>query len=561
MSQILQDAVAGLCKLKAAVSSTVLLGDFNIRQEEESTMLKLIQGAMGKKQKTSSADYSGQSWAPMQNRFKAGGPRVAGFAFDRVFYHGDAYAASCLVGHARVHAFTSRFALSDHFAVRSVLALGLDEGKEDQPHRVGRFQGHVNMVLGKLSREEQNFLDVTEMDAKHSFHSRLAQEKHVGEQLSRKEAEQRNKEAQEQQRKRKAHWDGIFGDDLSFFSGGLAEAFSDLPELQFDSASFFLLCPAIGSADIMPCLSGIPRAGFYNAGNTCYVSVIAQVLLRLPAVNKFLQAHSKNCQEGISRCVTCCLWESRQYLGKGKAPPLADRRKLVSDRFSDGAQHDALEFLGFFIDEARASEIRAGRTCCMPLPISFPERDAKVTSLDTLFLTMEERRFQCDRCGKVRAERTASYIMKLPLPTEETFRERSGAISPAELYNTFCARTPVDFACCRTPRCQEQRRHLGRPEILLIQVRRESSSERLERHQVFLEDNLTLDDGTKEKMGSWRLDAVIFHHGQSMQSGHYTCACRDASGRFYYFDDRRVTPLESLNYYWSRAYLLIYCKI
>ena len=178
----------------------------------------------------------------MQNRFKAGGPRVTGFAFDRVFYHGDAYAASCLVGHARVHAFTSRFALSDHFAVRSVLAVGLDEGTEDQPHRIGRFQGHVNMVPGKLSREEQNFLDVTEMDSKHNSHSRLAQEKHVGEQLSRKEAEQTSKEMQEQQHKRKAHWDSIFGDDLSFFSGGYAEAFSDLPQLHFDPAALFCFC-------------------------------------------------------------------------------------------------------------------------------------------------------------------------------------------------------------------------------------------------------------------------------------------------------------------------------
>lgn len=330
ISQVLQDAAAGLCKLKTAVSSTVLLGDFNIRQEEESTMLKLVQGAMGKKHKAFSADYSGQSWAPMQNRFKAGGPRVPGFAFDRVFYHGDAYAASCLVEHARVHAFTSRFALSDHYAVRSVLALGLDEDKEDQPHRVGRFQGHVNMVLGKLSREEQNFLDVTEMDAKHSFHSRLAEEKHVGEQLSRKEAEQRSKDMQEQQRKRKAHWDDIFGDDLSFFSGGLAKAFSDLPQLQFDSAAFFSLCPAIASAAAMPVFSAAPRAGFCNAGNSCYVSVIAQVLLRLPAVNKFLQAHSKNCHEGSSRCVTCCLWESRGYLGQQKVPPLAEHRELVS---------------------------------------------------------------------------------------------------------------------------------------------------------------------------------------------------------------------------------------
>ena len=49
ISQVLQDVAEGLSRLKTTVSSTVLFGDFNTRHEEEPTVLKLIQGALGKK--------------------------------------------------------------------------------------------------------------------------------------------------------------------------------------------------------------------------------------------------------------------------------------------------------------------------------------------------------------------------------------------------------------------------------------------------------------------------------------------------------------------------------
>ena len=60
------------------------------------------------------------------------------------------------------------------------------------------------------------------------------------------------------------------------------------------------------------------------------------------------------------------------------------------------------------------------------------------------------------------------------------------------------------------------------------------------------------------------LAGIVYHHGATLESGHYTCACRGPGGRFCFFDDHiavaglreevsRVKPRE--------VFMLAYCRV
>jgi hypothetical protein len=116
--------------------------------------------------------------------------------------------------------------------------------------------------------------------------------------------------------------------------------------------------------------------------------------------------------------------------------------------------------------------------------------------------------------------------VKLPVPDDRTFCERTGAALPSMLYQRLCEPEHVEPSaghgrCCASPRFHEQRRYVISPEVLLLQPRRQSSTSSLSRHQVLVEDPLVLDDGTELSLGKWRLAAIMYHEGAHMQSGRF----------------------------------------
>ena len=90
-----------LCLEDKVIDAALILGDFNMRPEEETRMMEIIQKELGKNGKAAVAAYSGSSWDPLRNRFKADSPKVQGYAFDQVCTYGNMYAAACLVGQAQ----------------------------------------------------------------------------------------------------------------------------------------------------------------------------------------------------------------------------------------------------------------------------------------------------------------------------------------------------------------------------------------------------------------------------------------------------------------------------
>ena len=104
-------AVAAECSSAARV----LLGDFNVRAEEDRALLK----STGYR----NASYSGSSWDPkiVQYDEQLKTYRGHGHAFDRIFFTGACWAESFLVGRARHFSEGCGFYVSDHFGLMCVL--------------------------------------------------------------------------------------------------------------------------------------------------------------------------------------------------------------------------------------------------------------------------------------------------------------------------------------------------------------------------------------------------------------------------------------------------------
>ncbi|MEN2495961.1 MAG: Ubiquitin carboxyl-terminal hydrolase 42 [Marteilia pararefringens] len=59
----------------------------------------------------------------------------------------------------------------------------------------------------------------------------------------------------------------------------------------------------------------------------------------------------------------------------------------------------------------------------------------------------------------------------------------------------------------------------------------------------------------------YRLEALIIHHGNSMNSGHYVCKIRQDDNKWYEFDDENVQECRKESVFNSNAYILFYKKI
>jgi endonuclease/exonuclease/phosphatase family metal-dependent hydrolase len=97
--------------LEVKGSAAVVLGDFNIRLEEEDALLECVAGR--------NASYNGFSWDPRVARYEqeVGARKGVGFAFDRIFFRGACWVECFLVGRGRHYSQGHGFHISDHFGL------------------------------------------------------------------------------------------------------------------------------------------------------------------------------------------------------------------------------------------------------------------------------------------------------------------------------------------------------------------------------------------------------------------------------------------------------------
>ena len=110
-----------------------------------------------------------------------------------------------------------------------------------------------------------------------------------------------------------------------------------------------------------------PR-GYRCARWSSYIACSSQLLLRVPAVVKWLDSHVAECaarsvlgSAASSTCVACALRESRELLGRVGYPALVSSRGLVGGVFADARAHSAVDFLQELVGAARCAELAAGR--------------------------------------------------------------------------------------------------------------------------------------------------------------------------------------------------------
>ena len=158
------------------------------------------------------------------------------------------------------------------------------------------------------------------------------------------------KKARERQKARQALSRKAFGEE-SWFTGAQqcgADASSAAISLWGVALPAFDGLPGAGVPEVWETCAKYPRySGLRNQGFACYVTSVAQVLLRIPAVALFLQRHERHCEVGVEGgCVTCVLRATQHELvAQSGKPLLVVKRGVVDESFAAEGQHDVADFL------------------------------------------------------------------------------------------------------------------------------------------------------------------------------------------------------------------------
>ena len=183
----------------------------------------------------------------------------------------------------------------------------------------------------------------------------------------------------------------------------------------------------------------VPLCAIRNLGVTCYVSCVAQVLIRTPAMLEWLKQHvADGCRSGQDgSCVVCSLKETYDQMlsgtvGRAPAQPvIAQRRHTVAGEFRRG-QHDAVDFMERFLDRAKGEEVERQR---YGLWGGVQQTHPVATQVDRLFGHVQETRRQCTSCrGAVRSWYANDAILRVSPVVMD-----GGPLTMSELYLSSCA--------------------------------------------------------------------------------------------------------------------------
>ena len=324
----------------------------------------------------------------------------------------------------------------------------------------------------------------------------------------------------------------------------------------------------------------IARAGFTNVGNACYVHAPMQMLLRTPGVVEWVRWHGSHpCTLRDAghreRCVGCLMYRTVEQMDRSRGvkiagpAPLAVGRRFVGEDFNNVLQWDAQEFALALMNKAIQQECDAGRECAWNAGLM--HGDCRATHLDRLLSFVVEQRKRCVVCGVCtsRCERAQSLDVTAVAPTasspftvSEMILKELGVWRLDERNRAECS------VCCERTIHEMQRRLVQHawPNSLLVCVKRghgenAQAEGALVRHKVVVDEELSLLPG----MPRMTLCGVVYHSGETVNSGHYTAACRGTGGRYWMYDDIGRVPAVSIDLdisTWKpkQVHMLMYCR-
>ena len=269
--------------------NVLIIGDMNIKDEELTGLCKELE--------LREARYTGASFGVPGNRFDHRLQKKGfGQRYDRVLFGNRVWAESHLVGNGPVNFEGSEFYVSGHCGVLAYVDV-CDAYASRAKHDLAVARARRAQLVSLRDTSQQK--ELVEMKARR-------QQGREEQALARRRVAERDRAAFQQAQRRGARQ--------------RRERRATLMESAFGSQGLFAGAVAAVPHDggIVPCapregpivaLSDVPRgswesvrnvalAGIRNMGDTCYLSCVAQVLIRTPAMLEWVKHHA------------CCRWLS-----------------------------------------------------------------------------------------------------------------------------------------------------------------------------------------------------------------------------------------------------------
>ncbi|OHS95813.1 Ubiquitin carboxyl-terminal hydrolase 2 [Tritrichomonas foetus] len=323
--------------------------------------------------------------------------------------------------------------------------------------------------------------------------------------------------------------------------------------------------------------------GLRNVGNTCFFNSVIQCIVRIPPlVNLFLSKRYKSNLNKRNRLssggeISNGFYDllMRLSVNNPKDVRWIDPSKFRSvfvkfySRFDGYDEQDAQEFLLSLIDglhedmnSARPSHLSGGE--CDPWAIFTAQN---VSPIYDLFRGKTESKISCSKCKHISIVKEGFIALSLPLPGH---RFGKVGVKLEECLTIYCADEVLDGSnkvmCegCKKKTISKKKttiEYSGQFLILCLKRFAEKNG-KLTKNDIKVSYPSVLRADVFSKDGSsYKLIGCVYHLG-SLDGGHYTSSAIDQnSGRWFYFNDSRVTPITEADAHRDSAYILFYQKI
>ena len=257
------------------------------------------------------------------------------FAFYRVLFSGSVNAEAMLVGQGRMFVDGEHFCLSDHYGVMALVDAHASHAGCAAAERCERKQALVRLRV-QVAMEEQS--TVLEME-KIGRNCGPAQRAELSAQQDADARKALRVAVQARQKQRKELWSSAFGKESLFapHRDAMYAAVADAPLSPMDLVVEAYIGDRARASNHQDEVGTLPLCGLRNLGDTCYVSCVSQVLMRMSPVWVWLTQHAVLCLDGAASCVACALHGTAGQLGLPARPVLAARRAIAHESFAQSS--------------------------------------------------------------------------------------------------------------------------------------------------------------------------------------------------------------------------------
>ncbi|CAM9963484.1 unnamed protein product, partial [Pylaiella littoralis] len=331
--------------------------------------------------------------------------------------------------------------------------------------------------------------------------------------------------------------------------------------------------------------------GLVNLGNTCYMNAMLQCLSYLPPLAQHLLSgvYSQGSQEVASApplpTQGCTEFGNDDILGAMqkhvekvhqvepvvlhqavKPKVFVHNLRKIGDKFREGRQEDAHEFLRHLVDKMASSFLtRRG------VKAFDPNRLAETTPIHRIFggyLRSQACSLKCTKCGH--CSDTFDPFMDLSMNLEKVDPlngAKNKVRSLHEALERFTATETLgsgnEWACGGCQKLVEAEKSLSPPNALVFQLKRFGFTNTANKikHHVLFGNKLKLEVSGPERSAAYDLTGVVVHAGKSMSRGHYVAYVRSSAGCWAKMNDEVVTKVRLLKTVLrDEAYVLFYTR-